>query len=213
MLKPTNTNSISKFICAINPNLRLWHKLLFTKKNKTGGKISEIIFKIFKSSKYTNMSELKDIVINTSDYLILEFSDYNANREIVTEQAYISYPHMGMFRSMLNEAHKWFSSEDEYTDLLVQVEGKYYLNDKYENLSVYMQISNKKMLIIKPNLIEDPDTGITKEAVNLIFDNLMAITLTLDELENLKSLIDTFDFYVASLALYNTKLEIEGMNK
>lgn len=204
--------TIKRDISTITSELTLSHHILLGRKSTNGQRMSEIYKKEFNSSKYKNISKLETLNILGGDYFVLsgkkKYVDTDGKTKYMTEDVYISYPHLNSLNNFLRILRSWLE-EEEYSDLFVTHEGSLIVNDKYSYLVVKLEgLSSDKYLKANPiSLLENDEYY---EAIKIDMNGKMDITMTFNELELLMYLLDKIDLYSSSLLLMNIKTNLEA---
>lgn len=188
-----NIESIENNIISIG-TMKLTHKVIVGRSNSSKQKISNIIARVFNSSKYSNFRRVKSLKIQTGDFLV--FENYTQNNEGKSEAVYFSYPHMYELKSTLQKVVGWFS---KYKDLHVETDEGIFLNDKYGNLSLSCFGSSDKKLVFRPNIFEVD--GEFCKGVNVIFNDISVCSIELYDLVYLYDFVRSFELYPTSLSL------------
>jgi hypothetical protein len=82
-------------------------------KGKDDIKLDAIYEKTYNSKKYSNKSQLESVHVNTSDFLVFAFNDYQ-NR--INEEIYVSYPHILECKELFREAVQMVTTKDMYVN-------------------------------------------------------------------------------------------------
>jgi len=187
---------IEKYIFTVTKNLQLKHQIKFGKSNLKQERIPPIKESTYKSNTYSNDVQLKNIKIDTSDYLVLEYTDENTKERT---NIYFSYPHLFNLERILKTALEWFYS-DKYKDLYIYKDDEINFNNKYNNLYLLTDISiGDKEIMIKPVVVYKNETY--QEGILLNLNDDASVYLDIDELESFYYVIKKFDLYTNSIIL------------
>jgi hypothetical protein len=121
-------------------------------KGKDDIKLDAIYERQYNSKKYSNKSQLESIHVNTSDFLVFAFNDYQNK---INEEIYISYPHILEIKQLFANAVQMVRTQDMY------VNGN--VNPKYNEVVLKptdiitgkeMQLGGQKSIAIIPHVIQ-----------------------------------------------------------
>ena len=186
---------INKTIYNITRNFKLKHQVKFGSKNQNDERINSLYISNYTSKQYKTDMELLSVNIDTNDYLILEYRENKDNNISI----FISYPHLFSVKRILRNAVKWFY-EEEYADMFIIKNDEIKFNSKYKDFVEETNSTiNRKIIRIKPRLVEKDDHY--EEGVVMNLDDAFLVELSIDELEALYDAINTFDLYQNSLLL------------
>lgn len=90
-------------IFTIGNNFKLYNVVSYNYKNKDDNKLDPIYENNYSSSKYSNINELTNLFIRSSNYLVFNYRD-NVDGQFVTEDVYVSYPNIEILRDFLTNA-------------------------------------------------------------------------------------------------------------
>jgi hypothetical protein len=121
-------------------------------KGKDDVKLDAIYERQYNSKKYSNKSQLESIHVNTSDFLVFAFNDYQNK---INEEIYVSYPHILEIKQMFANAVQMVKTQDMF------VNGN--VNPKYSEVVLKptdvltgkeMQLGGQKTIAIIPHVIQ-----------------------------------------------------------
>lgn len=87
--------------------------ILGSKNSVTGVRIDPIHTKSYNSNKYVGIPTLSSININTSEFIVFEYNDFDAK---IREEVYLSYPHMIDILSFMDQVLNLVYEENLYTN-------------------------------------------------------------------------------------------------
>lgn len=201
---PAPIEYINKTICNITSRFKIKHQVKFGKKNHKGNRNDPVYLYEYDSENYDEKQKLSGCNLDTSDYLILEYSN-DDNEKICI---YLSYPHIYNFKIILKKALNWFYNK-KYEDMFIENDDELKFNSKYKKQRLSTNITvDKKIFSIRPSVVQKDE--VYCEGVIVSFCEGEALfTLDLYELENLYDVINNFNLYQSSLILTNFALSIK----
>jgi hypothetical protein len=145
MSKLTNVEKIEKVLFTIGSNFSVKNAVITGTKGKDNIKLNPIYSREYNSTKYSDKSQLEQITVRTSDYIVLSYNDFQ-NR--VNEEIYISYPHMSFFLEKLEEAVRMVNTPDMFKGNNI--------NPKYQDLVIKLDnLGGQKSIAFIPHVIQN----------------------------------------------------------
>ena len=135
-------NDVKRELFSIGNNFKLLNVVTFNFKGKNDVKLDPIYEQQYSSQKYSNIGTLSTINIRSSDYYVLSFKD-RVNNEFISEEIFISYPHLESFKDFMNQAAREIIKKEDklYTTRGLTEEGANFIFESD------MFSSNKKIAI------------------------------------------------------------------
>jgi hypothetical protein len=204
----TNLEKIESVILRPAPNFTIKNVVTFGKRHyKTGVRQDALWESTYKSQKYSNVNDVGEIKIETSDYLV-----FSSRYEKKLIEIYMSYKHMKKVRDAFNEALEVASNNVEHEEtgklpFLETDDGKLYIGQEWEDwyISIPKLVGNKSInIMLELAETEDIDGTILYEpAVEIMFNNEEAFeVVTVEDLEGICYFLDNFDLLQSSQNLY-----------
>lgn len=189
-------------------NFKVKHQVSFGIKNEADQKRRGELNKYeYSSNRYSDITRLTSLNLETSDYLVLEKTNY-VGGEKDTTQILISYPHLYRFKRTLRDAVSWFN-DTEFADVFIYKDKEVYLNSKYKGLQAeaYRLVGNST-IAISPHILEIENE--MYEGVIMYMNSYNNfVEMTIDQLEALYDFVDSFRLYEASQLLINYVANIQ----
>lgn len=187
---------------------KIKHQVSFGVKNESDQKRRGELNKYdYTSSRYSDVTRLTSLSLETSDYLVLEKTSYIGSAQD-KQQILISYPHLYRFKRMLRDAVSWFN-DPIFANVFIYKNNEVFINPEYKNLSTeaYRLTGNSK-IIITPHLLQIENE--MYEGVIMYMNSYNTyVELTIDQLEALYDFVDSFRLYEASQLLINYVANIQ----
>jgi hypothetical protein len=189
--------------------LAVKHQVVFGSKDQAQKRRGELYVHNYTSSRYSDVSKLSSMSLETSDFVFLEKLNYEKGVE--NEKIFMSYPHIFKMKRALRNVLKWFYG-DEYEDMYLYNGNVLTFNSDFgnEKEEVYNLVGNKSVHII-PDVIEIE--GVQYEGVTMFLNSLdVSVQMTIDQVESLQDFFDSFNLYQSSLQLINYVTSVNPEN-
>ena len=186
---------ITKTVYNIARNFKLKHQVKFGSADSAKQRKDPVYASVYTSQQYLHEEDLMSIIIDTSDYLIMDYRE-SKDKNI---SIYLSYPHLYTMKRFLKSCLEWFYSA-EYADMFIEKKNEIKFNSKYADVQESNSYTiDQKVVRIRPSIVERDDIYDEGVIMNLNDDYLVSLTVT--ELESLYNTISNFDLYQSSLIL------------
>lgn len=190
--------SITKAIFYPAKNFTIKHRVVFGQTNNDKTRKSELYVSETKTQKYSNLSKVTNLYLDTKDYLVFQYGNYNDNGL----EIYISYPHIDRVKKMFRNATKWFYSKT-YKDLFIVKNKKLVLGAEFKGLFFdALDLIGGTALRIEPSTVHVGEE-IVEGGVLYFNDETNFIELTYEQIDTIADFLESFNLYQSSLALTN----------
>jgi len=178
-------------------NFAVKHQVQFGNKNSDLTRKSELYVSEYNSQKYSNISKLSSLYLESSDYLVFQYGNKDDGEEV-----FISYPHIFKVIKMLKESLKWFYS-DTYKDLFFIKKKKLRFNPEYSDMMISTtDLISNKILYMQPSIIVVGEESV--EGALLFFNESdKFVEMTYEQIEGLYFFLKNFNLYECSQLLIN----------
>lgn len=189
------------------------HQVVFGDKDIRSQKRKSELFQYeYATDKYSDVTEVSNITLDTSDFIVFERT--SGNREVDSEQVYVSYPHLFKVRSGLKKAMRWFY-DDEYENIYIHSDNDIVFNSDFakERVEMYGLVKNKT-IVLRPTVVEIEDQ--LYEGVTMHLNSMdVYVEMTLDQLESIYDFFQYFDLYLSSIMVadYVSRLSPENVER
>jgi ribosomal protein L4 len=185
------------------------HQVVLGSKDQAQKRKGELSTYNYKSTKYSDVTELTSMIIESSDFLILE--KYNKDKDVENEKIFMSYPHLFKMKRALKQALKWFYA-DEFEDLFIYKGNELIFNSDYTNekIEIFNLVSNKAVMF-QPDVIEIENQQY-EGLIMFLNSESEIVQLTIDQVEALYDFFETFNLYQSSQLLINYVTSINPDN-
>jgi len=202
--------SIEKIENQIWNNYNLYMSTVVTNgsKNKDNVRLDSMYLKKFNSSKYSNFSELEQLTIKPTSYLVFGWRgnpiDEDGNKgDFLSIDVYMSYKHVEIFRDFITNVY------DEITSNVDKIYQKNKINPKFEELIYTSEpFINDRTISIYPDILTTED-GHCYNAVTIFVNGEneeQGQTISFDSFYTLQKLLEEYSL------LEDSRLTvIEGM--
>lgn len=174
-------------------NLSVKNVVILGSKGRDNGKLDFINNRTYNSQKYSTHSQLETMTIRTNDYLTFSYQAYIDNK-FVSEEVFISYPHMESVKQyLLNTINQLTSIDGLY--------GERDVNSAYKELiftSPYL--AGGKLISIVPHKIQK-DQNFINGVIMFINKEEFWLELDLNNLITIYEILNSFNLLMASDAL------------
>lgn len=190
--------------------LILKHQVVFgDKDNRSQKRKSELFRYDFPTDKYSDVTEVSSLTLDTSDFVI--FERQTSDREAERDKVYVSYPHIFKIRSGLKRAMQWFYA-DKYENLFIHENDDIIFNSdfKEERIEMYGLVGNKSIILV-PDVVEI-ETQLYEGVTMFLNSQDVYVQMTLDQLEALHDFFQHFDLYLSSVMVSNYVAQLSAEN-
>jgi hypothetical protein len=189
--------------------LAVKHQVVFGRKDQAQKRRGELYTHSYTSSRYSDVTNLTSLTLETSDFLYLE--KLNWDRDVENEKIFISYPHLFKMKRALRHVMKWFYA-DEFENLFIYNNNEIIFNSDYadERAEVYGLVSNKGVVIV-PDVVEI-ETQQYEGITMFLNSNDQAVQMTIDQIEAFQDFFESFNLYQSSQMLINYVTSINADN-
>jgi len=189
--------------------LAVKHQVVFGNKDQAQKRKGELYTYNYNSTKYSDITNLSSLILETSDFLYLEKLNYDKDRE--NEKIFFSYPHLFKIKRALKEAMRWFYA-DKFENMFIYKGREIIFNSDYtgKKQEIYNLVSNKTIIIF-PSVVEI-ETQQYEGVTMLLNSESECVQMTIDQLEALYDFFKDFNLYQSSQLLINYVTSINQEN-
>lgn len=188
-------------------NFTIKNVVVLGTRDKNGMRRDSLKENNYKSDKYINFSVLGKLTLETSDYLVFSYSDFNDRENNV--DIFISYPHIYRLLDIFDTIYKQVIINNGEDIFYEDKKGNAFLKEEYEN-TLYMidnLIGNKSIGVIYDTIArydENKSNETTYEkAITLALNNdNIKVQLSLDTFEYMYRFLKDFNLLTSSQNLY-----------
>jgi len=170
----------------------------------------------YKTSKYADLNYAGSLSIETSDFLVFEYSSIMKNTRVI-EDVYVSYPQMKRLKDGLNSFLDLANNEQEPVYIFDENDNKYYVTETYENYfhKIENMIGGKSLGLIFDtiNNESDIDGSINEMSVTMYINKTdYPIFMSFDVFEMVVDFVNNFNLLTSSQQLMNFSYMYEIAN-
>jgi len=198
-----NTEKIEN-VLYVSGKFRILHTILFGNKRQNNSRLDPIYQNEYNSKKYIDRAKLTNTTINSNNYVVLSYKDFSDRNNIVTEEVFISYPHLSLFKQYLNDmAEEIFNNYDNYyTETEVA--------ESYKNKTwTSGNMAGGKILICNLEKSDEYQTGVFQAGINMYLSDSIGIFMDLNQLLSIIDRLNEFNLSIESSILINTQIQLE----
>lgn len=217
------TESVTKILFQPCSSLRIKLKVILANKNIKGNRKRFVNTYEYETNKYTNVSHLSSLGIETQDFLIIEnYMSYEEKQRLnkmdfKPRTIYFSYNNIHTLERSLNQCYAWLINDDIFmyskSKELMGIQ-PIYANLITECISKYMSGFSDTLIRFAPTILTDKNMERKKGILIMIGkENTQIGSMNIDEISAFVYFLIHFDLCSASMALTNQALEIMSMMK
>lgn len=185
-------------------NFIIKNVVIFGSRDSVGFRIDALKDRTYKSNKYSNTDYVGRLSLETSDYLVFEFSN-TINDKRKTEEIFISYPHIYEFKEILEEIYTEYANNDVFKYNKNNIP---YLTEEYKEYLKKIELINNKNIGFMFDVLEEYDdvAHVTNysEGITIIFnDEELYSTVSMDTFYYIYRFVNEFNLLQSSQNLIN----------
>lgn len=200
-----NLEKIESVILRPAPNFSIKNVVVFGSRSfKNGMRYDSLKEVPYKTNKYSDLDIVGKVCIETSDYLVFNYSDISRK---INVEIFMSYQHIHKLRDVFSKCLKAVQNKciinKEKQKMFIKTKGNYYINPDFEEwyLSVNNLIGGKSMnFVLDLKEIEEINGDVTTvPAIEILFnDEDISVTLDKESLDAVSYFLDNFDLLSSS---------------
>jgi hypothetical protein len=209
MIMMATVERITRTIFRPCKGLLVKHQVVFGSKDQAQKRRGELYTYEYNSSRYSDVTKLSSLTLETSDFLYLEKTNWD--KEVDNEKIFLSYPHLFKMKRAFKEILTWFYS-DKYEPMFIYKDNDIIFNSDFrqEKVEIYNLVGNKGIVIV-PDVIEI-ETQLYEGITMFLNSQDQYVQMTIDQIEALYDFFLSFNLYQSSQMLINYVTNINSEN-
>lgn len=218
MLNFEGMETIDSTIYRINSNLTIKNVIKFGKSSYENNLRKDALYsKNIRTQKYVDVSVSENVYLETSDFLVFQYTCKDENNKFNSEEVYISYPHIYRLKNKFKTVYEKFKKDisnskkkdfDNSKLIFLKTDDNHLcLTPRYEEYKVDInELINERCIVLLFDIMEKETTnGIKDErAVRLIINKPeYYVLLNFNQFESLVMFLDEFNLLNSSQNLIN----------
>lgn len=199
-----NFGSLEKIETVIlrpSSNFRIKNVVTFGSRNEIGGRKDAFYENSYKSNKYNNLDYVSSNTLETQDYLVFEYNEYDAEtKKRKKEEIFISYPHIYELKNLIESVYTEYLEGQVFK---TNDEGILYISNEYEDYFEKIKLINNKNIGLLFDVLENYDENLQtvsyEEGITFVFnDEDYRTTISMDSFYYIYRFVNEFNLLQSS---------------
>lgn len=197
-------DTVEREVFVLSAEAKIKVKVMLSSKSSSGGRLASDYNKSYSSAKYNNTSEMNNLILRTSDYIVFSFAKKDGD-DFLNEEIFVSYPNMKALFDGIAEFDKGLKDNYEELFFVDDEEGGVHIDEDYlESTQVLIEgLASDKNLMFSPAVYVDRE-GYSEPGVAIFFNmNEYYSVIPMERYNNLKRVLKSINLVELSQSLIN----------